>query len=475
MTKHIAWIVTLMAMSVIGVTGLQLFWNYRNYQNVVAGFDHDTNEALRVAVDREIDHRNQVIVQQVMRWMNDTSFITITCDTNNRGHNTVFHVNDTHPYDPHAKSLSMSLSDFKEHITTLTPEAKAIFIRHFGTRLVYEDLKKGTVYYYTQRLGDSIEHIFSQSTADTSLLKDLLEEELHTRNINTPFTLKPGGQSYRTLPVNTALRRPYEKEMVTAGFETPGRYFIKNMKWVITGTFLLISITLFCFAYTTRTLLSQHKLSVLKSNFINNMTHELNTPLASIKITADALKTFAHEPKRLDEYLGIIGFQAEKLTGLADRILHANQWIDRTSKDWVTFDFDTLIKEAILGQHITYISNSLFIRGDRQSLWNALANIIDNALKYNDQPQPEIHISLQREGNMAVIRIIDNGPGIPTEYREQIFEPFFRVPQGNRHDVKGYGLGLSFAKQVVVAHHGNISVRNNEGQGCMFIIKIPTG
>lgn len=142
-------------------------------------------------------------------------------------------------------------------------------------------------------------------------LDSIYRKILLSKAIRTSFSLNTrdtSGRLFLTQPVNADFRRPYQKELVRATFESPDSYFLKTMKWVILSTFGLIAVCLICFGYTARTLLSQHKLAGLKDDFINNMTHELNTPISSIKITAEALKTFDYEPGRQQEYLDIIGY-----------------------------------------------------------------------------------------------------------------------------------------------------------------------
>jgi two-component system phosphate regulon sensor histidine kinase PhoR len=239
MKRHITWIIVLMGVTVAGIIGLQLFWNFVNYQTTVRNFDHDTNEALRAATDREFDKRQRAVASQVGLWMNDTSRILITCDTNSRQHETVFHVKDAHPYNPKETGISLSINHYSPRIAAITPEVKQHFIRHFTENIVLPDLQKGVIYYYTQRMGDSLQRLFFNSRLDTGLLRSLYTEELARRGNHSPFTLDPVDVrrfQWQTQAVNTSLRRPYEKAMVTAGFDSPDFYFLRKMKWVIITT-----------------------------------------------------------------------------------------------------------------------------------------------------------------------------------------------------------------------------------------------
>jgi two-component system phosphate regulon sensor histidine kinase PhoR len=315
--------------------------------------------------------------------------------------------------------------------------------------------------------------------------KKLFRDELLKRDINASFVLSPvkNERYYFTKAVNTNFRRPFKKEWVVAGFESPNAYFFKEMKWVIITSFLLIGVTVGCFTFTVKTLLSQHKLAELKNDFINNMTHELNTPLSSIKITAEALKSFEQSPETQMEYLDIISYQADKLTHLSAQILNANSMVKTTAAHITPVDLNQLIDKALADlrpqldeqQATVYRSPvlpSLVVNADRPSLLSAFTNVIDNALKYTNK-KPQINITMVAQHGFAEIAFADNGAGIPAEYRSRVFEQFFRVPQGNAHNVKGYGLGLSYVSEVVKLHKGLVCVTENHPGGSIITIKLP--
>lgn len=474
-----------MSFCVVGIIGLQLFWNYQNYKSTVKVFDHDINEALNKAVDRETDQRQDQIVARFKKWLADTSFITITCDYNNHDSATVFHTRDTHPKFKGGKSFTFGLADFTKKLKRITPEAKAYMINHFGDMILKDHLKQGVIYNYTQKLGDSLDKVFKASRVNKAALGKLFKEELAQKNIRVPFAVNPrkGAMPYLTHTVNSDLRKPYHTDLVYAGFESPNSYFFKEMKWVIVSSLLLIAITLCCFTYTVKTLLSQHKLAALKDDFINNMTHELNTPLASIKITAEALKSFDHNPHTRLEYLDIISYQVDKLTGLTGQILNTGKLLKASERTWTGINLNELVQKAIFdlkpqsdkqGALINYtgVAKELHIKGETTSLLNAFTNIIDNALKYTTR-SPKVDINLSSCSGYAEIAFSDNGIGIPGEYRDKVFENFFRVPQGNTHNVKGYGLGLSYVSQVIKQHKGVISLSANQPYGSTIVIKLP--
>lgn len=486
MKKNISLILVLMSLCVAGIIGLQWFWNYQNYRSTVDAFQRDINESLNKAVDLEMAQRRQQLINQVKGWLADTSFIRITCDMNNRDSNTVFHINDRYPKFAGSRGTSFSITDFKPRLKHITPEAKKVLIEHFGERTVRSDLQKGFIYYYTPRLGDSLTVAFFKSHLRLRALDTIYRQQLKSKAIQASFSLNPANIAsfvYLTHPVNASFHKPYKEEIVRAGFESPDSYFLRTMKWVMLTTLLLIAVSLICFGYTVKTLLSQQKLAELKDDFINNMTHELNTPLSSIKITAEALKTFAYEPERQREYLDIIGYQTEKLSDLTARILDTNRLVAASRQNWQPVELRGLLNQAIQDMAVRFArqqaiityeppENPLVVYGEAISLLTVFTNILDNALKYVPSPL-KLTIHLMATNRWVEVTFADNGVGIPAEYRTSVFDPFFRVPQGNVHQVKGYGLGLSYVNRVLRQHRGSVTVGANEPTGSLFTIKLP--
>lgn len=486
MKQPVNLILTLMALCITGIIGLQLFWNYQNYRATVQSFQHDINQTLTQAVDQETAQRRQGLINQVKIWLADTSLIRITCDTKNRDSNTVFHINDRYPKFKGSSGISFGIGDFKSKLTRLSPSVKGMVINHFADRRVRKDLQNGIIYYYTQRLGDSLKRAFDQSHVRLNELNRIYRDRLVAKGIDPQFFLTPtrqGGDGYWTQPVPTSFSKPYGNEWVRARFEPPTNYFVKTMKWVILSTFLLVAISLFCFGYTAKTLLSQHKLAQLKDDFINNMSHELRTPLTSIKITAEALKAFNHPPEVQKNYLDIITYQTDKLTGLTTQILNANRRISLTNEPWQAVNVSQLLEQAIQElplRHalpeawVTYQPETkpVLVYARATSLLAVFTNLLDNAVKYGPT-HPQLAISLVIKNRWVEISFADNGIGIPVEYRTKIFDSFFRVPRGNVHDVKGYGLGLSYVWQILTQHGGTIWAEANEPRGSLFWIRLP--
>ncbi len=246
---------------------------------------------------------------------------------------------------------------------------------------------------------------------------------------------------------------------------------------------ILLSLTATAFVITFKSLRSQIKLSELKDDFIGNMSHELKTPISTVKLALEALNNYniIDDPKLSREYLGMATSEMDRLELLATRVLNTsllengNMHIQRESHD-----LQELVEEVIrnmqlrFAQHDAKISfvtngNKFIVPVDKLHTQGVLVNLLDNSLKYATTT-PSILITLSERNGAVQLSLTDNGPGIPEEYKEKVFEKFFRVPDGLRHNIKGYGLGLSYAAQVMRQHNGTINVNNLNDGGCVFTL-----
>jgi signal transduction histidine kinase len=266
---------------------------------------------------------------------------------------------------------------------------------------------------------------------------------------------------------------------------------VKNYSWYLYMKLLpqfifviiLLSLTSAAFWITYKNLRSQIRLTNLKDDFISNMSHELKTPIATVKIALEALNNFnvIEDPKLSREYLCMATSEMDRLELLATRVLNTSLLESgRIYLQRETYDLKKLVEEVLKTMQLRVQQQAakiLFessgdqfqIPVDRLHMQGVLVNLVDNSLKYGVAPV-RILIRLTQDNGAVQLSLTDNGPGIPEEYREKVFEKFFRVPTGNRHNTKGYGLGLSYAAQVMRQHNGSINVDNIAGGGCVFTL-----
>lgn len=249
---------------------------------------------------------------------------------------------------------------------------------------------------------------------------------------------------------------------------------------------LLITLTILSFVFIYRSLLAQKRLTDIKNEFIGNITHELKTPIATVSVAIEAMKNFnaLQSPERTKEYLGIAGLELNRLSLLVDKVLRLSMFEKQQLEmkyEW--FDLKGLVKEVTDSMQLQFEKSGASVKldftgedfslmADRIHISSVLYNLFDNALKYS-KGNPAIEINVEAKENDIQLMVKDNGIGIPAAYQEKIFDKFFRVPHGDKHNVKGYGLGLSYVAHIIAEHKGQVNVESEEGKGTTFIIKLP--
>ena len=271
-----------------------------------------------------------------------------------------------------------------------------------------------------------------------------------------------------------------------------GIYFPHRRQFLTSqlSIWMIFSFVLLCFigflGYLLFIIFKQKQLSEVQKDFVNNMTHEFKTPLSSILLSADVLKDPAiiEQPQRLLNYATIISNESAQLTAQVERVLqmaHAEK--GKLLLKNSTFIWQDLLREEVnavlhMTQHtekrieLDMPETPVPFTGDILHLKNAIGNLIDNAVKYCDK-KPEIDIVLTSTSQEISISIQDNGIGIDRQHQKFLFTKFYRVPTGNVHNVKGFGLGLNYVRLIVKAHGGVISCKSELGKGSIFTLTFP--
>lgn len=289
---------------------------------------------------------------------------------------------------------------------------------------------------------------------------------------------------------------PYKVELFkTPSGEVPGDlalYFNKaSYVWLLVWKVVVASIcfsiiTLFCFAYVTIVIFRQKKIDEIKNDFINNMTHEFKTPLATISLAADSIGSpmILNNPEKVKRFVDIIKQENKRMNGQVEKVLQM-AIIDRDKFKLKITDID--IHEIIMHAAANFsiqieqrdgvlktdlAAQNAIIEGDFTHISNIIHNLMDNANKYSPE-KPEITVKTRNISGGIEITVQDKGLGLSPSSRKLIFDKFYRVPTGNVHDVKGFGLGLSYVKTMLTAHRGTIDVKSELGKGSSFIIYLP--
>jgi two-component system, OmpR family, phosphate regulon sensor histidine kinase PhoR len=269
-------------------------------------------------------------------------------------------------------------------------------------------------------------------------------------------------------------------------FPDEGSYLLRTMWLLLTGSALLILVIIFSFAFTVNTIYRQKQVSEIKNDFINNMTHELKTPISTISLACQALSDPDIRTREgiVDNYIRVIGDENKRLAMVVENVLRTAvmdkgelklkiQQLDLHAIITQVSETMRLQVEQKGGQIILELqATAPLVEADQVHLTNVVFNLIDNALKYTENI-PEIKVGTRNVDNGMVLFVQDNGIGISKENQKRIFEKLFRVPTGNVHNVKGFGLGLSYVQAIVEKHHGWVKVQSEVGKGSRFEIFVP--
>lgn len=255
---------------------------------------------------------------------------------------------------------------------------------------------------------------------------------------------------------------------------------------ILVGSFLFTAIIMFCFAYTIQVIFRQKKLSEMRTDFINNMTHEFKTPIATISLAADSITTpmISENKEKVIRFAEIIKQENKRMLSQVEKVLQ----IAQIEKDELKLNYSDVIIHPLIIQAVEHINLQVErkdgriicelnaqndqIWGDPTHISNMIHNLLDNANKYSPE-KPEIVVKTRNISQGIEIEISDNGIGISKEQRKLIFDKFYRVHTGNLHDVKGFGLGLSYVKAMVTAHKGYVDVKSEIGKGSSFTLFFP--
>jgi len=278
----------------------------------------------------------------------------------------------------------------------------------------------------------------------------------------------------------------YREYKLAVFFPMKQRFLFHEMASWIGASTLFICIIIFSFIFVIYGIIKQKKLSEMKSDFVNNMTHELKTPISTIALASEVLMKAdkASSVERLIKYSHIIHDETLRLQNLVEQVLQTATMGNAKIKLKIQqFNMHDLIKSTVNNLcieqcekpvNLTFAFNAKIeeINADRLHITNVIVNLVQNAIKYSGD-NPDITISTENCEKYFVFLVADNGEGLSKDVQQKVFEKFYRVPKGNIHNVKGYGLGLFYVKSTVEAHGGSVFVSSTPGHGSKFIVKIP--
>lgn len=338
--------------------------------------------------------------------------------------------------------------------------------------------------------------------ADSTIIRDYLRNELESSGLNMPFnfsvTNNRGQMIYTTNRFEKESPRNVYSQVLFPNTGTPlrlnvefpqkNRYIFSSVRFVIPALIFTL-ILLLVFLYTIVMAFRQKKLSEIKTDFIHNMTHELKTPISTISLASQMLNddSVRKSESSLNRLAGVISDETKRLQFQVEKVLQMSVFENSDASVKLTVvDANAIIQNVVdtfkikvekFGGSISCDLHAYdsFVEVDQMHFTNIIHNLLDNAVKYKDEERPpQLSISTSNPNDKTLqIKINDNGIGIKKEDLKRIFDKFYRVPTGNRHDVKGFGLGLAYVKKMVEIFNGTISVESDYGKGSTFIINLP--
>lgn len=392
------------------------------------------------------------------------------------------------------KAFSIQEKQFNDRIhVALTDVVAEIQQLNKDSAELYEPVKQVTSNYYLA---------FTNDTLHPYVLENLLRAEFKEKNLAYDFeyvvydcfndSIVFGNSvdldsQEKELVINTSSKDKWKEASHYFGVYFPHKstYILDELGiWIVSTAFLLL-VVLF-FGYTIWVILKQKKLSEIRTDFINNMTHELKTPISTISLSTEVLSNpnIVKDPDRLSNYANIIKEETERLKNQVDKVLQMATLDKRKIElDKEKVDIHEVIDKTVTGFQLILDSNegkiitdlqaeNRYIKGDSTHITNILFNLIDNAIKYSEV-EPKIEITTRDHKDGIYIRVRDNGIGMTRDQQKHVFEKFYRVPQGDVHDVKGFGIGLNYVRKMIRQHGGKIQLKSQLKSGSTFRIYFP--
>ena len=494
--RRVILIVILAALAMMGLIGLQFHWiqNVTKIRN--SSFDNSVEDAMRSTVSKVEKHDLSSRVKNHFQSAENVSGLLTMVDSINTilnySSDSGYHKPSTH--EENEKQTNISSQNLFSDNDQSRNKQQFIEMMERSTMLssIFMDMLGLE---YTKPVEERISKKYLDSIVSTELQKQGIEIPYKFGVMKAPYQsfviggsadyknkLKETSYSYELFP-NSIFREPVYLNIY---FPKKQSYIISQMRSILVIAIVLIALLIFSFYYTIHTIFKQKRLSEMKNDFINNMTHEFKTPISTISLACQTLNDddIPKDETLYKNYIKVIDEENTRLGSMAEKILQT-AIIDKGTLQLKpeVIDMHKVITNAIgkikmqIEQKNGTIKTDLqatnpVIRADRFHMTNVVFNLLDNANKYSLN-EPHILVKDFNKSNGFQLEITDNGIGISKSNQQKIFDKLYRVPTGDIHDVKGFGLGLSYVKAIIDKHNGTIDIRSELNKGSTFIIFIP--
>ena len=474
MNTKIRQLALLLLFSLLSIIGLQIYYAFEVYQQKSMVFNAEVNQAFEKAVDKTNEQRLRKINGFFEQDISDTSQVKLTYEVSEDGPRLVV-INPKTGY----KHLTMNAKELPD--TLIDNEALIQIAVNENWKL----LRNENILYWTQRIGDQLKAHSDSLSISTDSLEQNMKAALLYYGIDEEFSFVRSDSAYRYDSTDQSFKikmLPVKLDgetLLTAQIDNPQIAILKRLSVVFGITLIALALLFYSSLHLYKVLKKQRQLSVLKDDFIDNVTHELITPTATLQLALETLEK--SDPNSASKYISIAKHHSDRIATIVDHVLKSSlsQIEDETiplDKLDVNFLLRDIIQyyEATYGDHLKIEANlnhPLNIYTSRGHLSTALHNVISNAIKYSDHTKPEIHINVEEKQREIFIDVEDNGMGIPKEHQTLIFEKFHRVPSST-HTVKGLGIGLYHAKMLMHQISGDINLERSSAKGSCFRIHL---
>ncbi len=509
----------MMLISIVGIILIQTFWINNAIEISKKQFASNVKSALKDAANNIEKREFRDFIEENRDFFSHTqnpknrdlrTYIFQKIDTVNNEIFTYKQSTLIDNYDiPEALKNNTGIKNFKSYFSKREKEISSLDVN------IQKDLKgkqkfKATAYSELPAFTKlEIEQVYKEVAPSKPIyqrvsneeLKASLQKELENRGIDTPFEFAVFAGNYPTklrskkfnnkqketltVPIfNNDLGRT--KYYLKVYFPDKQGYIFSNIKKPLFMAVTFIILIILVFGFALYQMIKQKRISEIKTDFINNMTHEFKTPIATINLALDAIKNPKIIGSKDDilKYVKMIRDENKRMHAQVENVLRISKLEKNQldiSKDVV--DIHDLLDDAVSHVELIVKNKGGYIKkhysailsevlGNDLHLTNVFVNILDNAIKYTNGA-PKIDIYTENAGNNIIIKIKDQGMGMTKNVQKQVFDKFYREQKGNIHDVKGHGLGLSYVKKIIENHNGTVTVESEKGKGSTFIIKLP--
>lgn len=500
--KKYQWILYLIVVVILCTISIQIYWNYKNYQTNKQQLIND----VQVSLDNAVNEYYANLAEQSTIAL---AFDAIQNDSLQRH----FQISDSivnrfrvlNRDASELDSFKINIGDGKHtlqgHFTdsVFMYDALALDSIRGINRLIFKDLNLSTADSVSVRnfrtLTSQVLISLSQDSLNLVKVDSILSNELLRKNIAIDYDLTFTVLHHDIQKTNNDINDKPETlstvskssflpndSILKINFTNETKVILKRILMGILISTLLVLAVISCLFYLLRIIKHQKDLAEVKNDLISNITHEFKTPIATIGVALESIKDFniLNDPEKTRSYLDMSALQLRKLNLMVEKLLETatletdNLILNTELVDLVNM-LSNLIEKHSMGLDAKTLSfnsedETLFAQVDAFHFENALDNVIDNAIKYGGD-QIKIHIDPKNK-DIITIAISDNGQSLKRSYKEKVFEKFYRIPKGNTHDIKGFGIGLYYSRSIIEKHGGQITL-NLDNEGTHFKISIP--